>query len=329
MMRPLAAPLAAVARTLGASLSGTGARGSLLVLTFHRVVPECDPLMPGEPDSRHFATQLDVLARVFTIVPLGEAIALRREGRLPRRALAITFDDGYANNCEVALPLLRARGLRATFFVATGFLDGGMMWNDRVIESVRAARGYLDLAELGLGRCELTDDAARRATIDRVLNALKYRAQSEREQATYAIAARAGLAPGTQLMMSREQVCQLTRGGMEIGAHTVSHPILARTESATAWKEIAGSRAELESVTGAPVRTFAYPNGRPGEDYSAEHVAMVKRAGFDCAVSTAWGCATPDADVYQLPRVAPWDRTTGRYLVRLLAAYRQGRPAVV
>ena len=71
---------------------------------------------------------------------------------------------------------------------------------------------------------------------------------------------------------------------MEIGAHTISHPILARTDDVTAEFEIANGKRRLEEITGAPVHLFAYPNGRPTQDYDRRHVAMVKAAGFSAVM---------------------------------------------
>src|SRR5262249_56576651 len=111
----------------------------------------------------------------FTVLPLPEAIERLRTGALPSRAAAITFDDGYADNCTVAMPILSRLRLPATFFVATGFLDGGRMWNDTVIESVRRAGDELDLSSLGLGHYSLPDATARRRAFAAILPALKYR----------------------------------------------------------------------------------------------------------------------------------------------------------
>lgn len=301
----------------------------MLILTYHRVVATRDPLMPDEPDAALFARQLDWIAGVFNVLTVNEAVRLRREGRLPPRSLCITFDDGYANNAEVALPLLSERGLKATFFVATGFIDGGAMWNDLVIESVREAIGPLDLSELGLGRYELPDDAARRAAIGHILGQLKYRPREQREADVDAIARHAGATRRPQLMMTEEQIRSLARAGMEVGAHTVNHPILKRLPSDAAAQEIATSRERLALILGAPPPSFAYPNGRPGTDYEREHVEMVAAAGFDSAVSTAWGCVTSGRESFQLPRIAPWDRDATRYLGRLLRAYRQRDAASV
>ena len=79
------------------------------MMIFHRVLPEPDPLFPGEPDADRFDAQLALLEHWFNILPLPDAIRGLREERLPPRPLTITFDDGYADNCTVALPILRHR----------------------------------------------------------------------------------------------------------------------------------------------------------------------------------------------------------------------------
>jgi len=292
---------------------------SLSILIFHRVVPEPDPLLPELVSAAEFERQLSLIGRWFTVLPLAEAVQRLRAGALPVRAACITFDDGYADNATVALPALRRLGMPATFFIATGFLDGGRMWNDSVIETVRVAPGAtLDARRYGLGVLPLSTMGERRAALDALIGALKYLPLDERQARVdeFAALAPAGL-PG-DLMMTDTQVRELHRGGMEVGGHTVNHPILARLDPDSARREIAEGRRRLAEITGAPVTLFAYPNGRPGQDYGAEHVAMVRELGFDAAVSTAWGVAHAASDAYQLPRFTPWDRTPGRYLLRLL-----------
>jgi peptidoglycan/xylan/chitin deacetylase (PgdA/CDA1 family) len=138
---PLQSKLLQAAGTL-ASRRGPA---SLLVLIYHRVLPTRDPLLPDEPDAADFSAQMDLIGRNFRVLPLREAVQRLRSGDLPARSVSITFDDGYANNCEVALPILRERGIPATVFVATGFLNGGRMFNDTVIEAIRRAGAELDL----------------------------------------------------------------------------------------------------------------------------------------------------------------------------------------
>jgi peptidoglycan/xylan/chitin deacetylase (PgdA/CDA1 family) len=119
-------------------------------------------------------------------------------------------------------------------------------------------------------------------------------------------------------MMSSDQVRRLHAAGMTIGAHTVSHPILARLPREQALREIVDGRLRLEQIIGAAVRLFAYPNGKPGTDYHAESVELVRAAGFDAAFSTAWGVATRTSDLLQIPRFTPWDRTPSRFALRML-----------
>jgi peptidoglycan/xylan/chitin deacetylase (PgdA/CDA1 family) len=112
-------------------------------------------------------------------------------------------------------------------------------------------------------------------------------------------------------------VQSLHKAGMEIGGHTVHHPILASIPADEARREIAEGKAALEAMTGAPLRLFAYPNGKPHEDYLAEHVAMAREFGFEGAVSTSWGARKENADVFQLPRFTPWDKGRLRFALRL------------
>jgi len=308
-------------RTVFGGLSPAGERGRLSVLIFHRVLQSADPLMPDEVDAARFDALCGWLAAWFQVLPLDRAVRLLAEGRLPARALAITFDDGYADNEAVAMPILRRHGLSATFFVATGFLDGGRMWNDTVIEAIRLSPlTRLDLrgtvAE-ALGELPLDGVDARRAALRQVIGATKYLQPDERLAWVDAVARASQARLPDDLMMQSAQVQSLQRGGMTIGAHTVNHPILARLDEAAARQEIADSRTRLEALIGERVGLFAYPNGKAGTDYLPANVATVRDLGFDAAVATDWGAARTGDDLFQLPRFTPWDRQRHRFAARL------------
>jgi len=300
---------------------------SISILIYHRVVAEPDALLPDLPSADEFDRQLAAVDRWFTVLPLREAAAKLRDGTLPVRSACITFDDGYADNASVALPVLRRRGVPATFFVSTSFIDGGRMWNDSVIETIRAKKGdVLDARTIGLGSLDISSTQSRRDAIDRVLSGLKYLPQEERQKRVETLAAEASRPLPSDLMMTSEQVRSLHASSMEIGAHTVTHPILARLDRDRASSEIRESRRRLEAITGKPVTLFAYPNGKPGKDYGREHVDMVKQMGFEAAVSTAWGVAHAQSDAFQLPRFTPWDRTPGKFVLRLMHNTFRTRP---
>ncbi|WP_395403703.1 polysaccharide deacetylase family protein [Pseudoduganella sp. UC29_106] len=298
-------------------LSPGGPRG-LSILIYHRVLPRKDPLFPGDVDRIEFDRHMALVRSHFNVLPLRDAVRLMREGRLPRRAACITFDDGYADNADIALPILQKHGLHATFFIASGFLNGGRMWNDTVIETVRMAPGdVLDATELGLGRHALASVEDRRTALHSLIGQLKYRDMEERQQLVDALSAKAGRALPADLMMDTAQLRRLHGAGMHIGAHTMNHPILARIPAAQARQEIAGGRAALRELLDEEIPLFAYPNGKPGTDYGAEHVDMVRDLGFEAAVSTAWGTSRGRSDFFQLPRFTPWDRNRFGFVLRL------------
>jgi peptidoglycan/xylan/chitin deacetylase (PgdA/CDA1 family) len=299
--------------------SPSGRRGHLSILIFHRVLPEPDALFPETLSAATFEARMRWVKEWFNVLPLEEAIELLFAGRIPSRALAITFDDGYADNEELAAVILQRLGLTATVFVATSFLDGGCMWNDQIIEAIRSCRETsLDVRALGLASYDLRSTQARRAAIDAMLSGIKHLEPQERLRVTEAIVHAAGNRPSPQLMMRSQQVRKLRSLGMSVGAHTVTHPILTRLDLAAARAEIGRGKGDLEAIVGAPVRLFAYPNGVPNRDYASEHATLVRECGFSAAVSTAWGAATIHSDRFQLPRFTPWDRTRLRFGVRML-----------
>ena len=307
------------------SLSAVGSMSSgerLSIVIFHRVLPEPDPLFPDDPDVHRFNQICAWLAAWYRVLPLDEAVERLAQDSLPPRALAITFDDGYADNHDLAMPILQAHGLCATFFIATGFLNGGRMWNDTVTEALReTTQPSLDLTGLnlpGVAHLKLATLPQRRDAIPRLLNAMKYLPLAERRHLSECFAERAQVAPRRDLMMTGDRVQALALGGMQIGAHTVSHPIMARLDDASAERELARSKDELESLLKQPVTLFAYPNGKPGVDYSRRDVALVRRLGFKAAVSTAPGAAChADDRLFELPRFTPWDRSRWRFALRL------------
>jgi peptidoglycan/xylan/chitin deacetylase (PgdA/CDA1 family) len=298
-------------------------RDRLSVIDLHRVLPGHDPLFPEAMHVERFSQLCGWLSGMFTVLPLDVAVRRLAEGSLPERALAITFDDGYADNLQVAMPVLQRHGLSATVFVTTGFLDGGCMWNDVIIESFRRTRlaradlrGLVD--ELGEAPLALQPIMQRRDVLNATVDAVKYLPAGEREQRVRQIAERLEVMVPTDLMMSSQQVRELRRGGLLVGAHTVTHPILAKLSDEEARQEIRGSKGFLEQLLGERVGFFAYPNGKPGIDYDERIIRIVREIGFDAAFSCARGAASPQTDRLQIPRFTPWDRTPLRFGLRMV-----------
>ncbi len=258
-----------------------GGRRRLSVLIYHRVLANADPLLPAALTRRVFRWQVRLLSSYFNVLPIDEAVRRLREDTLPPRSATITFDDGYADCVQVALPVLLEFGLPATFFVATGYLNGGWMWNDRLVEALRTFKAdSLDLADEGLGQIAMASGEQRSAAVYRLQGVLKEYPLAQREAIIRRIERGGRAVNGSGPMMADDQIRLLGKAGMKLGAHTVTHPMLTQIPLEEARGEMAGARAYLENLVQQPVDHFAYPNGIPGGDYDARHVALAREIGF-------------------------------------------------
>jgi peptidoglycan/xylan/chitin deacetylase (PgdA/CDA1 family) len=286
-------------------------RSDPLILCYHRVAEEVvDPFgMTVTP--ANFAAQLEELARACEPSVLDD---LDRPSR--KRRAVVTFDDGYADNLWHALPVAQRKGFPITVFVTSGKIgDTRGMWWDRlgaVLGARPAAITSVDLPSPGggvtvsLGNGERVDLQAVRARlleltvpeIDRALDDVAER---------WAVAA-AG--PAEARTMTPDELSELAAADVvTIGAHTFDHLRLRGRSAEEQTAAVATSKADLETVTGAPVDHFAYPYG--GYDaYDEGAVQAVRAAGFVTACTTVPGSAGASEDRFLLPRriAADWGR---------------------
>ncbi|MCI0653154.1 MAG: polysaccharide deacetylase family protein [Methylococcaceae bacterium] len=312
--------LSTLARLLPLACGRRSAR-RLAILIYHRVLASGDFMRSDVVDEARFEWHMELLRSFFNPLSLAAALDLLKTGDLPPASVCVTFDDGYADNVEVALPILKKWDIPATFFISSGYLDGGRMWNDTILESFRQLEAKdIDLSSIGMGVQPLATENARRDTAQRVIDALKHRPPEQRSAGTRFIASMASELPD-DLMMSGAQVKKLVDAGMEIGGHTVSHPILAALDREEARREILDGKNALEKLTGKSVSFFAYPNGKPGRDYTDFHRRILPGLGFKAAVSTHWGVSTVGSDIWQLPRFTPWDKNPAQFMLRMIRNY--------
>jgi peptidoglycan/xylan/chitin deacetylase (PgdA/CDA1 family) len=311
------------AATTAFRLFGLAGKQRLNVLIYHRVLDAFDPMRPSEPNGVVFDWHMRVLRQYFEPLGLDEALSLMDAGQLPDRAVCVTFDDGYADNQRIALPILKKWNIPATVFVASSFLDGGRMWNDTVIEVFRRCpAGEFDTGVPGIGVVNVDTVETRLRAAMTVIAVIKYKSTSERTAFTSSMAERVQGLP-EDLMLTTSGLRKLVKAGIDIGGHTRSHPILTSLNTASAFAEIANGKSDLEEKIDAPVHYFAYPNGRRGEDYTEEHVEMVKDIGFKGAFSTHPGVTSLGSDPWQRPRFTPWDANSFRFIARILLNFRK------
>lgn len=275
-------------------------------------------MSPAEPTASWFRDLIAMLARDFKPIALTDAIQRAESGSLEGGSISVTFDDGYADNFSVALPILQEYQVPATFFVASDFLDGGRMWNDSIIETVRRLEpGTHDLSFAGLEPIELSDWPSRRRMAQTLIAAWKHLPPAERQANVDTLSARANGLPG-DLMMTSAQLHELASAkDVTIGGHTRSHPILASLDLDQACAEISGGKSDLEDIVQRELKLFAYPNGKHGRDFRDEHTVLVREAGFKAAVATDWGTLSASTDHYRIPRFTPWNANLARFSIDL------------
>lgn len=294
----------------------------LIVLIYHRVLDQSDFMRPDEVDREAFAWQMDLLANYFNVLSVDDALARLKDNTLPARSICITFDDGYADNFYNALPILKERNLPACFFVASGYLDGGRMWNDTIIEAIRQTNeSSIDLKEINFYNFDISSPLKKVAAAQALIRQIKHMPIAKKNICIDYVESLSKSLP-RDLMLTSQQVKALSDNGMTIGCHTVTHPIFVNMSESEITREITESRATLQDIIGREISLFAYPNGKVGTDYLPEQTNIIRSLGLKAAFSTHLGSIKQDSDIWQLPRFRPWDKSAENFMLRLAYMYK-------
>lgn len=307
--------LAAMAALLG--WRGHHHHRGLAVLMYHRVLPAAEarfyPLASLALPVEAFEEQTAWLAANCDVRPLGEAAAgLEPSDGGQRPLISLTFDDGYADNAEIVTPILERHGLRATFFVTTGFVQKAKpMWFDIAAEAWM--RGTADAREAMMFSLPKRSNgpSGRLTDIRAWMQGLKSARPAER----MACIERASQMASGEMESTRyrpmfcKQLADLRVRGHEVGSHTVTHPILPQLDDDELHRELVESKAMLEEWIGGEVRGFCYPNG----DFDERVKKAVIDAGYRYACTTRPGMNRRNADPVLLKRI---DITPHRVLKR-------------
>jgi peptidoglycan/xylan/chitin deacetylase (PgdA/CDA1 family) len=274
--RALRAP--AVRRLVAA---GAAIRGRALVLVFHRITRDGEPssgIVPAVP-LEVFRRQLEEILEVGDIVPLPTLLEETRLHARPR--FALTFDDDYVSHHDVALPVLRERGLPATFFVGGRSLHGlAPLWFE-VLDALVLSAGVIEVGRrLGIESRDVRD-LAETCENDRDLQL-----RIEAEDAS------------VERHLTADEIAALADANMTIGFHTLHHRLLTRLSDDEVDAALKGGRSELEDVVGHRLRLFAYPHGKA----DGRTATRVRHAGYVAAWTGRPGAVTPRDDPYFLGR---------------------------
>ena len=290
------------------------------ILAYHRVNDDQDMFFPGIP-IKCFEQQMSFLADHFTVCSLKELVQRIRDDDLPENAIAVTFDDGYRDNYLNAFPILQRFSIPATIFLATGAIGSGpVLWHDRVFAAFRKTdASFLDGFSSHIGKISLGSQPDRTKAQRRVLEFLWSKDDQERELAIDRLTDCLDVTPAREidgLMMSWEEVSEMHRQGIEVGAHTVTHPILSRLPQEKVAREIIDSMRTIEERLRTQVTSFAYPVGR-SMDFNPTTKALLKQAGYRCALTMIFGSNGVGVDPYELRRVIPWNEEATKFGLRL------------
>jgi peptidoglycan/xylan/chitin deacetylase (PgdA/CDA1 family) len=294
----------------------------LLVLGWHNV--EGTPCFPSRDGAglAGFRDQLDWLGRHATVVPLTDALDRLRAGApLPPRSVAITFDDGYRDNLELAVPELERRNMPATFFLVPGLLDRRVEpWWETAAWAVANATSPAEVDGRPVGRG--------RAGLKALSELLKRRDGARREATLREAVGQLAPRPGPdlrELFLDWDGAAELAERGFEIGSHSRDHGILAEETPEAQAADIAEARAALVDRLRVPATCIAYPNGTR-LDYDAATVAAARAAGHRYGLTTRKGVVSRAAAPFEVRRVVVYPERGARILAPLAEiAWRRAR----
>ena len=274
----------------------------LTVLAYHRIA---DPNVPGfdtfKPNvsatPAAFAAQMDFIRQRFNVISRSDLVAwLQDQQPLPPHPALITFDDGYRDNFDHALPILQQRNMPAVVFLATNYIGqtSPFYWDLTAYCFYHTLQNEADLPLTG--RQQWDDEKSRTVIMKNWLNTLKKLPDDKKWTTVRQLPQALGVSIPEDafvgLHLTWDQVRTMVAGGIDMGAHTQSHPILTRVPLEQARLEATGSKARIEAEIDRPTTTFAYPNGLP-PDFSPALQAMLAQVGFEAAFTLVPGPARP------------------------------------
>lgn len=310
---------------------------------YHRVIQTEDDPEKLSVSPKCFAEHLDVLRKYARPTALQNLLLALKNNRIQPGTVAVTFDDGYANNLYEAKPLLERYDIPATVFVTTGYLElQGRFWQralERLLLPPRTLPNKLRLSIEGLDRqWELEDESgieqqadsernesanaevksrstSRQSLYDslcRILTPLPATSRNQLLRELFTWAGKGRNADDVSRPMTADELIRLSDGNLvEIGSHAVTHRVLAGMPADLQRSELIQSKAQLEDTLGRPITNFAYPYGKRS-DYTEQTVRLIQESGYMSACSAFPGVVRKRTNLHELPRFAvhDWDGET-------------------
>ncbi|HXE04750.1 MAG TPA: GNAT family N-acetyltransferase [Bryobacteraceae bacterium] len=289
------------------------------ILYYHRVNDDNDPFFPAM-STQVFDRLMQVVSRNYTVVSLTEMLQRFEDGS-PEQLMAITFDDGYRDNYQQALPILERYGLPATIFLATGPIDSREpLWFERLALALKKTdREFLELEIDVPRRLPLKTQAERLDANTRILAIMRGLSDTERRQWLEVILANLGVEDDERRgkMLTWDEVRLMKTRGIDFGGHTVTHPFVSKlTPEQVSW-EASECKRRIEAELQMPVQHFAYPNGREEDFGGVSNKELIRASGYQAALTTIWGSNHRSTDRMELRRGGPWEENPAVFAYKM------------
>lgn len=289
-------------------------RNRVVILTYHGVLPsdhEINPYLSRNiVEQNRFDWQMEYLVRNYNCLRLSEVINRFSEGKklLPYTAV-VTFDDGFKNNYTYAFDILKNYGIPATIFLTTGFIGRGvkLLWTEKLSRMIYYS-GNKSISVEGVSY-PIDSEKGKRMASRKIRSLLKSKLFQEREEIITSIENQLIPTQSSREICSEryafldwDEVRVMERSLIEIGSHTVNHPILSSLNEDHRWDEVKQSKRHIEDRIESQCILFSYPNGTR-EDFTEIDKNHLKKAGYVGAVTQISGLNDPTSDYFELKRV--------------------------
>ena len=275
------------------------------ILMYHRVEPKKNSwFFPYSITTSDFETQLKYLLKHYTILSLEELVEnIYKRKPISKKAVVLTFDDGYKDNYLYVYPILKKYGVPATIFLTTGPIDSGeLFWWDKITYVLRhTIREVLTLD--GIDSYPLKSNNERLRAASTLIKGLAKLPEPQKSLLIEKIVNMSGVnipaGLGKEINLTWDEVREMSHGGIAIGAHSVTHPLFSILSPEEVKKEIIQSKKDIEGKIDRAVTAFSYPGGK----YSSETTQFLKDSSFQCALTSVPGMNTSISNPYELGRI--------------------------
>lgn len=292
----------------------------LLVLTYHRIAPRVKfDIFSTFVSPEKFNKQINTLAKKYQIISLSEAIQQSSDSSRSRERIKVvlTFDDGYKDNYDIAYHILKNKGLPATFFIATNYMDSGLpLWDYEVSKIIYNSK---NIRKVKIGKLEIIHNftQSRMGFISLVINRMKYLSLADREVTLKFLREQdsgKGIPDMRDSCMTWSEIIEMSKQNMEIGSHSKTHSSLANMPLSEAIEEIRESKRDIEKRTGKDCLHFAFPFGSQ-KDYNQNLIDCVINSGFQTCLINRHGYNDLNKQQFCLKRIIVKEDTDLHFLL--------------